>query len=210
MNTIISIGTSAKITREHLQRLAVVYVRQSTLAQVRDHGESTARQYALSDDAQRLGWPVDQVVVIDADLGVSGRGGSARTGFKDLVGRVCVGEVGAVFGLEVSRLARSTADLQRLLELCSLTDTLIIDGDGIYDLGLFNDRMLLGLSVPDSCPSSTSSTWARGPLFPRCRLVIWSCPTTSLTSPRSSPSGERLGGGTGSGGGRAGRGERAL
>jgi DNA invertase Pin-like site-specific DNA recombinase len=145
MNTIISIGTSAKITREHLQRLAVVYVRQSTLAQVRDHGESTARQYALSDDAQRLGWPVDQVVVIDADLGVSGRGGSARTGFKDLVGRVCVGEVGAVFGLEVSRLARSTADLQRLLELCSLTDTLIIDGDGIYDLGLFNDRMLLGL-----------------------------------------------------------------
>ena len=145
MNSTISIGSSAKITREHLQRLAVVYVRQSTLAQVRDHGESTARQYALTHDAERLGWPVDQVVVIDADLGVSGRGGSARTGFKDLVGRVCVGEVGAVFGLEVSRLARSTADLQRLLELCSLTDTLIIDGDGIYDLGQFNDRMLLGL-----------------------------------------------------------------
>jgi DNA invertase Pin-like site-specific DNA recombinase len=145
MNSTISIGSSAKITREHLQRLAVVYVRQSTLAQVRDHGESTARQYALTHDAERLGWPADQVVVIDADLGVSGRGGSARTGFKDLVGRVCVGEVGAVFGLEVSRLARSTADLQRLLELCSLTDTLIIDGDGIYDLGQFNDRMLLGL-----------------------------------------------------------------
>ena len=145
MNHTISIGSSAKITRGHLQRLAVVYVRQSTLAQVRDHGESTARQYALTNDAERLGWPADQVVVIDADLGISGRGGSARTGFKDLVGRVCVGEVGAVFGLEVSRLARSTADLQRLLELCSLTDTLIIDGDGIYDLGQFNDRMLLGL-----------------------------------------------------------------
>jgi DNA invertase Pin-like site-specific DNA recombinase len=141
----ITVGTSAKIMRAHLERLAVVYVRQSTLAQVRDHGESTQRQYALTDDAERLGWPAEQVLVIDADLGMSGRGGSARTGFKDLVGRVCCGEVGVVFGLEVSRLARSSADLQRLLELCSLTDTLIIDGDGVYDLGLFNDRLLLGL-----------------------------------------------------------------
>jgi hypothetical protein len=140
-----SMNWSARITRAHLERLAVVYVRQSTLAQVRDHGESTQRQYALTDDAERLGWPAEQVLVIDADLGVSGRGGSARTGFKDLVGRVCCGEVGAVLGLEVSRLARSSADLQRLLELCSLTDTLIIDGEGIYDLGLFNDRLLLGL-----------------------------------------------------------------
>jgi DNA invertase Pin-like site-specific DNA recombinase len=112
---------SAKVTREHLERLAVVYVRQSTLAQVRDHGESTQRQYALTHDADRLGWPAERIVVIDADLGVSGRGGSARIGFKELVGRVCCGEVGAVFGLEVSRLARSSADLQRLLELCSLT-----------------------------------------------------------------------------------------
>jgi DNA invertase Pin-like site-specific DNA recombinase len=143
MNT--TVGVSAKITRGHLERLAVVYVRQSTLAQVRDHGESTQRQYALSGDAERLGWPVERVLVIDADLGLSGRGGSARTGFKELVGRVCSGEVGAVFGLEVSRLARSSADLQRLLELCSLTDTLIVDGDGIYDLGQFNDRLLLGL-----------------------------------------------------------------
>ena len=141
----ITMGVSAKITREHLERLAVVYVRQSTLAQVRDHGESTLRQYALTEDAERLGWPAERVLVIDADLGVSGRGGSARAGFKELVGRVCCGEVGAVFGLEVSRLARSSADLQRLLELCSLTDTLIVDGDGIYDLGVFNDRLLLGL-----------------------------------------------------------------
>src|SRR5919204_2439804 len=141
----VSTGPSAKITREHLERLAVVYVRQSTLAQVRDHGESTQRRYALTDDAERLGWPAEQVRVIDADLSLSERGGSARTGFKDLVGRVCCGEVGAVFGLGVSRLARSSADLQRLLELCSLTDTLIVDGDGVYDLGLFNDRLLLGL-----------------------------------------------------------------
>jgi hypothetical protein len=79
-----------------------------------------------------------------ADLGVSGRTASARSGFKELVGRVCVGEVGAILGLEVSRLARSSADLQRLLELCALTDTLIIDSDGVYDLGCFNDRLLLG------------------------------------------------------------------
>ena len=118
---------------------------ESTLAQVRDHGESTQRQYALSEDAERMGWPAERVLVIDADLGMSGRGGSARAGFKEMVGRVCCGEVGAVFGLEVSRLARSSADLQRLLELCSLTDTLIVDGDGVYDLGLFNDRLLLGL-----------------------------------------------------------------
>jgi len=129
--SMIASGISVKITGEHLKRLAIVYVRQSTLAQVRDHGESTQRQYALSDDAERMGWPAERVLVIDADLGVSGRGGSARAGFKELVGRVCCGEVGAVFGLEVSRLARSTADLQRLLELCSLTDTLIIDGDGV-------------------------------------------------------------------------------
>jgi DNA invertase Pin-like site-specific DNA recombinase len=139
------VGPSVKITSDHRQRLAVIYVRQSTLAQVRDHGESTQRQYALTAEAERLGWPAEQVVVIDADLGVSGRGGSGRTGFKELVGRVCCGEVGAVFGLEVSRLARSTADLQRLLELCSLTDTLIVDGDGVYDLAAFNDRLLLGL-----------------------------------------------------------------
>ncbi len=138
-------GPEAKITREHLERLAVIYVRQSTLAQVRDHGESTQRQYALTGDAERLGWPAERVMVIDADLGVSGRGGSDRTGFKELVGKVCCGEVGAVFGLEVSRLARSTADLQRLLELCGLTETLIIDGDGVYDLAQFNDRLLLGL-----------------------------------------------------------------
>lgn len=134
-----------KITARHLERGALIYIRQSSLAQVRDHTESTARQYALVDEAVRLGWARQTVEVIDADLGLSGRSAEHRSGFKDLVGRVCMGEVGAIFGLEVSRLARSSADLSRLLELARLTDTLVIDGDGIYDLASFNDRLLLGL-----------------------------------------------------------------
>jgi len=138
-------SVSGKITASHLERVAIVYVRQSSIAQLRHHTESTARQYALAEEAARLGWEASRIVTIDADLGVSARVGSDRTGFKELVGRVCIGEVGAIFGLEVSRLARSSADLQRLLELCSLTDTLIIDADGIYDLSSFNDRLLLGL-----------------------------------------------------------------
>ena len=136
---------ASKIQRAHLERLAIVYVRQSSLAQVYGHTESTARQYALADDATRLGWEASRIVIIDADLGISGRTASARAGFRELVGRVCVGEVGAIFGLEVSRLARSSADLQRLLELCRVSDTLIIDSDGTYDLAQFNDRLLLGL-----------------------------------------------------------------
>src|ERR1700730_16913058 len=143
---------AGKITAAHLERSAVVYVRPSTIAQVREHTESTARQYAQAQEAARLGWNAARISIIDADLGVSGRTASARSGFKELVGRVCVGEVGAILGLEVSRLARSSADLQRLLELCALTDTLLIDSDGIYDLGSFNDdlgsfndRLLLGL-----------------------------------------------------------------
>ena len=134
-----------KITTSHLGRLALVYLRQSSMAQVRENTESTARQYALADEAARLGWPVPQVEVIDADLGLSGRSAANRPGFKDLVGRVCLGEVGAIFGLEVSRLARSSADLARLLELARLTDTLVIDADGIYDLADINDRLVLGV-----------------------------------------------------------------
>ena len=136
---------ASKIRSAHRERLAIIYVRQSTLAQVYGHTESTARQYALADEATRLGWEASRIVVIDADLGVSGRTASARAGFRELVGRVCVGEVGAILGLEVSRLARSSADLQRLLEFCSVSDTLIIDSDGTYDLTQFNDRLLLGL-----------------------------------------------------------------
>jgi len=138
-------AVSMKIERRHLERAAVVYVRQSTLAQVREHAESTARQYALAEQAVALGWDRRDVAVIDADLGVSGRSTEGRDGFRALVTRVCLGEVGAIFGLEISRLARSSADLSRLLELARLTDTLLIDGDGVYDLADFNDRLLLGL-----------------------------------------------------------------
>lgn len=134
-----------KITRAHLDRAAIVYVRQSTLVQVREHTESTLRQYDLAAQAARLGWTAAGIEVIDADLGLSGRTASHREGFKHLVTRVCLGEVGAVFGLEVSRLARSSADLARLLELARLTGTLVIDNDGVYDLSDFNDRLLLGL-----------------------------------------------------------------
>lgn len=139
------VNGSSKITTEHRSRSAVVYVRQSTLIQVREHSESTARQYGLSAVAVELGWTAEQVLVVDADLGVSGRFGSERDGFRELISRVCLGEVGAIFGLEVSRLARSSAEFARLLELARLTDTLLIDGDGVYDLGDVNDRLLLGL-----------------------------------------------------------------
>src|SRR6266536_2726016 len=139
------VSAHPKITPSHLDRAAIVYVRQSTLAQVRDNTESTARQYGLADQAVKLGWPRARVEVVDADLGLSGRSAEHRQGFRELVGRVCVGEVGAILGLEISRLARSSADLSRLLELARLTDTLVIDADGVYDLGDFNDRLLLGL-----------------------------------------------------------------
>jgi len=134
-----------KVTSAHLERAAIVYVRQSTLVQVREHTESTLRQYDLAGQAARMGWPGSAIEVIDADLGLSGRTASHRDGFKQLVARVCLGEVGAVFGLEVSRLARSNADLARLLELARLTSTLVIDNDGVYDLSDINDRLLLGL-----------------------------------------------------------------
>jgi len=139
------VNISPKITRSHRERTALIYIRQSSLAQVRDNTESTARQYALADTAVGLGWDRGDVRIIDADLGRSGRSAQGRDGYRELVAQVCLGEVGAIFGLEISRLARSTADLSRLLELARLTDTLVIDGDGVYDLTDFNDRMLLGL-----------------------------------------------------------------
>lgn len=134
-----------KIRATHLERTAIIYVRQSSPAQVRDNRESQARQYGLVEEAARLGWPASKIDVIDADLGLSGRSAERRSGFREVVSRVCLGEVGAIFGLEVSRLARSSADLARLLELARLTDTLVIDTDGMYDLREFNDRLLLGL-----------------------------------------------------------------
>jgi DNA invertase Pin-like site-specific DNA recombinase len=136
---------SATIGAEHRSRPAYVYVRQSTLAQVRHNQESTERQYALRDKALALGWTPPTIRTLDRDLGVSGAQMAGREDFKTLVADVSMGQVGAVFALEVSRLARSNLDWHRLLELCALTDTLVIDADGCYDPADFNDGLLLGL-----------------------------------------------------------------
>jgi DNA invertase Pin-like site-specific DNA recombinase len=133
-----------KVTASHLKREAYLYVRQSTLRQVFENSESTKRQYGLRERAVALGWPLERIVVIDSDLGQSGAS-SDREGFQKLVAAVGLGQVGVVLGLEVSRLARSSVDWHRLLEICALTDTLILDEDGLYNPGHFNDRLLLGL-----------------------------------------------------------------
>jgi DNA invertase Pin-like site-specific DNA recombinase len=134
-----------KVTARHLARSAYLYVRQSTMRQVVENTESTERQYALRQRAIALGWPSDSVVVIDPDLGQSGATATDREGFQKLVAEVGMGRAGIVLGLEVSRLARNSTDWHRLLEICALTDTLILDEDGIYDPAHFNDRLLLGL-----------------------------------------------------------------
>ena len=133
-----------KVTAAHLSRDAYLYVRQSTIRQVFESTESTTRQYALRERAVALGWPVERVHVIDTDLGQSGATAD-REGFQRLVTEVGLGRGGIVLGLEVSRLARNSTDWHRLLELCALSDTLILDEDGVYDPAHFNDRLLLGL-----------------------------------------------------------------
>ena len=133
------------INEQQLSKTAYVYVRQSTLAQVRHHQESTERQYALKEKALQLGWNDSTVQILDRDLGKSGAQITGREDFKTLVAEVSMGQVGAVFALEVSRLARSNLDWHRLLELCALTDTLVIDEDGCYNPADFNDGLLLGL-----------------------------------------------------------------
>jgi DNA invertase Pin-like site-specific DNA recombinase len=134
-----------KVNAGHLQRNAYLYIRQSTIRQVLENTESTKRQYALRQHALALGWPVEQIVVIDSDLGQSGASAVDREGFQKLVAEVGMGRAGIVLGLEVSRLARNSTDWHRLLEICALTDTLILDEDGVYDAAHFNDRLLLGL-----------------------------------------------------------------
>lgn len=135
----------SKISAHHLARQAIVYLRQSSAAQVIHNRESTERQYALATKARDFGWPDDRILVIDEDLGLSGSGSVARSGFQRLTAEVALGSVGLVLGLEVSRLARNNADWHRLIELAGLTDTLIGDGDGLYHPADFNDRLLLGL-----------------------------------------------------------------
>jgi DNA invertase Pin-like site-specific DNA recombinase len=136
---------SEKINEGHLERLAIVYVRQSTQQQVLEHRESTARQYALADRAVALGWPRAAVQVIDEDQGHSGSSAEGRSGFQRLLAEVSSDRVGLILGLEMSRLARSCKDWHALLELCAIYRTLLADADGLYDPGQYNDRLLLGL-----------------------------------------------------------------
>lgn len=143
--TSIAGGPAVKVTASHLARDAYLYVRQSSLRQVLTNTESATRQYGLRQRAVALGWPAEQVITIDTDQGQSGASAADREGFQHLVAEVGMGRAGIVLGLEVSRLARNNADWHRLLEICALTDTLILDEDGLYHPGEFNDRLLLGL-----------------------------------------------------------------
>ncbi|GAF87284.1 unnamed protein product, partial [marine sediment metagenome] len=127
------------------ERNAYLYVRQSSFRQVYEHAESTKRQYALAGRAIALGWPRERIITIDSDLGQSGSSAMNRDGFKKLVAEVGMGHAGIVLGIEVSRLARNSSDWHRLLEICALTETLILDEDGVYDPNNFNDRLVLGL-----------------------------------------------------------------
>ena len=138
-------ASSSKVLPGHLDRLAVVYVRQSSPKQVLDHRESTARQYAFADQAVALGWPRERVLTIDEDLGKSGRTTEGRSGFQRLVTEVTLNRVGMVLGLEMSRLARSSKDWHAFFEMCAIFGTLIADEDGVYDGNDPNDRLLLGL-----------------------------------------------------------------
>jgi DNA invertase Pin-like site-specific DNA recombinase len=136
---------TSKIGDRHLSRMACVYIRQSTPGQVRFNQESTERQYNLTSKAQSLGWSPERIRILDRDLGQSGARTTNREDFKTLVSDVAMGQVGAIFSLEASRLARSNKDWHRLLELCAITSTLVIDEDGCYDPSEFNDGLVLGM-----------------------------------------------------------------
>src|SRR5258707_8598375 len=135
-----------KVKSWHLDRSAIVYVRQSTLQQVAEHQESAARQYALAGRAVELGWPRDRVLVIDDDLGRSGQSAEGRPGFQRLLAEVALDHIGLILGLEVSRLARSCKDWHQLLETCARFRVLLADADGMYDPTDYSDRLLLGLT----------------------------------------------------------------
>src|SRR5215831_2972967 len=135
----------SKIAEQHLSRVACIYIRQSTQGQVRFNQESTERQYNLKNKAQSLGWSPEKIRILDRDLGHSGAHTTNRDDFKTLVSDVAMGQVGAIFSLEASRLARSNKDWHRLLELCAITKTLVFDGDGCYDPADFNDSLVLGM-----------------------------------------------------------------
>jgi DNA invertase Pin-like site-specific DNA recombinase len=151
-----------KIQPSHLERRAVVYLRQSDPRQVRKHPESTARQYALHHRAVELGWPAERVEILDEDLGQSGKSTARRLGFQRLAEDVAHGRLGAIFALEVSRLARCSADWYRLLDLCGLADVVLIDEQSVYSPRNVDDRLLLGLK---GTMSEAEQTWMRLRLY---------------------------------------------
>ena len=173
---------ASKIKPSHTSRLAMVYVRQSSPSQVENNKESTARQYGLAARARELGWAADQVIVIDEDLGLSGASAANRSGFSRLITDVALGRAGIVLGLEVSRLARNNADWYRLIELCSVTDTLLGDNDGLYHPALFNDRLILGVNRPET-QSTSYSTFLAGPPAPRLSCMLEPERGSCLSSP---------------------------
>ena len=134
-----------RITPDHLSRLAMVYVRQSSPGQVQTNRESTQRQYALAQRAQEFGWPQARIETIDGDLGMTGAVAGLRQGFDQLCRRIAQGEVGAVFGIEVSRLARNTVEWFQLLDLCRRSDTVIVEDSHVYAPGRNDDDLVLGL-----------------------------------------------------------------
>jgi DNA invertase Pin-like site-specific DNA recombinase len=166
-----------KVQSHHLERGAYLYIRQSSMRQVMENVESTKRQYDLRGRAIGLGWPDDQIVVIDSDQGESGASASWREGFQRLVSDVGMGRAGIVMGLEVSRLARNNADWHRLLEICALADTLILDEDGVYDPANFNDRLLLGLKgTMSEAELHVIKARLRGGILNKVRRGEYRCP----------------------------------
>ena len=181
------------ITASHRARAAVIYVRQSTLAQVERNRESTTRQYDLVQRAAELGWPRSAIRVVDADLGITGSVTGQRDGFESLVAEVALGQVGIILALEVSRLARDNAAWYRLLDLAGACDTLVADADGLYHPGLFNDRLVLGMkgimseslcrirhkASPGYAVSRSNAGQRRGHgCGTRCRLRLLTCAYT--------------------------------
>src|SRR3954447_7825460 len=143
--TTFGLRSTSKIRDRHLDRLAMVYVRQSSAQQVVENRESRERQYALAAFAQRLGWAAERVVIVDEDQGQSGRSADNRSGFQRLMTEVSLDHVGIVLGLELSRLSRSSKDWHHLIDVCAIFSTLLCDQDGVYDPLDTNDRLLLGM-----------------------------------------------------------------
>jgi len=169
--------TAIKVQPIHLKRQAYLYIRQSSMRQVLENTESTKRQYALRGRAVALGWNDDDIVVIDSDQGESGASSTARVGFQRLVADVGMGKAGIVMGLEVSRLARNNADWHRLLEICALSNTLILDEEGVYNPANFNDRLLLGLKgAMSEAELHVLKARLRGGIVTKARRGEFRCP----------------------------------